>query len=56
MLDGKPVRRISAFLVEGQQDDSPRTAACKLGIAFIGSYLLGMGFTFDDGQNKRACG
>jgi hypothetical protein len=48
MLDGRPVCRISAFLVEGDLDTSPAPLAANAGDAFIGSYVLGMGFTFDD--------
>jgi hypothetical protein len=47
-LDGKPVARISAFLREGDVDETPAVLAENAGIAFIGSYILGMGFTFDD--------
>jgi hypothetical protein len=48
ILDGRPVRRISAYLVEGELDTSPALLTANSGKAFIGSYLLGMGFTFDD--------
>ena len=48
VLDGREVRRISAYLVEGDLDTSPAALAANSGKAFIGSYLLGMGFTFDD--------
>jgi hypothetical protein len=48
MLDGHLVRRISAYLVEGDLDESPAPLVANAGKAFIGSYLLGMGFTFDD--------
>ena len=44
ILDGKPVRRISAFLVEGQLDATPSPLRANADIAFVGSYLLGMGF------------
>ncbi|NBC34024.1 MAG: N-6 DNA methylase [Alphaproteobacteria bacterium] len=47
-LDGRPVSRVSAFLVEGDRDDAPAPLAANQGKAFIGSYVLGMGFTFDD--------
>ncbi|WP_395711482.1 hypothetical protein [Reyranella sp.] len=47
-LDGKPVQRISAYLVEGDLDDLPKPLSEHSGEAFIGSYALGMGFTFDD--------
>jgi hypothetical protein len=54
VLDGKPVERISAFLVEGDQDATPATLRANAGIAFQGSILLGMGFTFDDETNEPA--
>lgn len=47
-LDGRCVSRISAFVVEGDQDDNPSLLAENDGKSFTGSYLLGMGFTFDD--------
>lgn len=48
VIDGKPVSRISAYLVDNDQDDSPARLVANEGKAFIGSYVLGMGFTFDD--------
>ncbi len=48
MLDGRPARRISAYLVEGDLDTSPAPLVANTGKAFIGNYLLGLGFTFDD--------
>jgi len=48
LLDGKHVARISAFLMEGDADESPKPLLANAGKAFIGSYVLGMGFTFDD--------
>ncbi|NQW51159.1 MAG: N-6 DNA methylase, partial [Rhodospirillales bacterium] len=48
VLDTRPVRRISAYLVEGDLDTSPVGLAANSGKAFEGSKLLGMGFTFDD--------
>jgi hypothetical protein len=47
-LDGREVPRISAFLIEGTRDESPKPLDRSRGIGFVGSYLLGMGFTFDD--------
>jgi len=47
-LDGRKVRRISAYLVEGDLDVSPEPLAANSGKAFQGSIVLGMGFTFDD--------
>jgi hypothetical protein len=48
VLDGRQVRRISAYLVEGDLDTSPAPLAANSGKAFQGSIVLGMGFTFDD--------
>lgn len=48
VLDTKAVRRISAYLVQGDLDTSPVGLAANSGKAFVGSYVLGMGFTFDD--------
>ncbi|MDR9807951.1 Eco57I restriction-modification methylase domain-containing protein [Rhizobium hidalgonense] len=48
LLDNRQVGRISAYLVAGKFDDSPARLHANAGKAFIGSYLLGMGFTFDD--------
>jgi hypothetical protein len=48
VLDGRPARRISAYLVEGDLDESPAPLATNAGKAFQGAILLGPGFTFDD--------
>jgi hypothetical protein len=48
ILDGCQVRRISAYLVEGDLDDAPAPLAANVGKAFQGSIVLGLGFTFDD--------
>jgi hypothetical protein len=48
VLDSRPVRRVSAYLVEGELDDSPGALVANSAKAFIGSQVLGMGFTFDD--------
>lgn len=48
VLDMRPVRRISAYLVEGDLDTSPIALAANSGKAFQGSIVLGKGFTFDD--------
>lgn len=48
LIDGRPANRISAFLVNGINDDSPMALAANEGKAFQGSIVLGMGFTFDD--------
>lgn len=48
VLDTRPVRRISAYLVEGDLDTSPMALAVNSSKSFQGSITLGMGFTFDD--------
>lgn len=52
-LAGRPVRRISASFVEGNLDDEPARLSANFGKAFSGSYVLGMGFTFDDELAER---
>jgi hypothetical protein len=47
-LDNKPVEQITAFLVPNGPDEDPATLVANAGRSFIGSYVLGMGFTFDD--------
>ena len=47
-LDGRPVSRISAFVREGDFDDTPAVLEENEAKSFVGSYILGMGFTFDD--------
>ncbi|NKB58547.1 MAG: N-6 DNA methylase [Alphaproteobacteria bacterium] len=47
-LDGGPVSRVSAYLVENDLDDDPAQQVANAGQAFQGSIVLGMGFTFDD--------
>jgi hypothetical protein len=48
VLNGRNVERISAYLVAGNFDATPAPLSENEGKAFIGSYLLGMGFTFDN--------
>lgn len=48
VLDDRPARRISAYLVEGELDGSPAKLLANAGQSFQGSILLGLGFTFDD--------
>lgn len=51
-LDGRPVDRITAFLSDRGGDDDPARLEANAGLSFIGSYVLGMGFTFDDTDRK----
>jgi hypothetical protein len=48
VLDGREVARISAFLFHQGGDEDPQVLVANGGRSFIGSYVLGMGFTFDD--------
>ncbi len=48
VLDGRQVHRISAYLVEGNLDHAPARLTVNARKAFVGSYVLGMGFTFDN--------
>ncbi|HEY0236576.1 MAG TPA: DNA methyltransferase, partial [Afipia sp.] len=48
VLDNRQVRRISAYLVEGDLDTSPSPLVANSGKAFQGSIVLGAGFIFDD--------
>jgi Eco57I restriction-modification methylase/MmeI, target recognition domain len=53
VLDGSEVQRICAYLVEGDLDTSPAPIAANAQRAFIGSYILGAGFTFDDDEAAK---
>ena len=53
ILNRRRVRRISAYLVEGDLNTSPGSLAANSRKAFIGSYLRGKGFIFDD-NNRSA--
>ncbi|WP_109793988.1 Eco57I restriction-modification methylase domain-containing protein [Minwuia thermotolerans] len=47
-IDNLISQRISAFLVDNEHDKSPTSLKNNENMAFIGHYILGMGFTFDD--------
>jgi hypothetical protein len=47
-LDDRNVVRISAFLFHDGGHDNPVTLEQNKGISFIGSFVLGIGFVFDD--------
>ena len=51
-LDGEPVERITAFLFHRGGHADPARLAENAGKSFVGSYVLGMGFTFDDTDKK----
>ena len=48
VLDGQAVRRISAYLVEGDLDTTPARLTRNAGKAFEGTKVYGAGFTFDN--------
>jgi hypothetical protein len=47
-LDGKSVERITAYLFHVGGNDDPIQLRANADRSFAGSFLLGMGFTFDD--------
>ena len=51
-LDGVPVDRITAFLFHRGGHADPARLAANAGKSFVGSAVLGMGFTFDDTDRK----
>ena len=51
-LDGKPVEKITAFLFHRGGNNDPARLKANEGKSFVGSYVLGMGFTFDDTDRK----
>ncbi|MEH2400632.1 MAG: DNA methyltransferase [Nostoc sp.] len=48
LLDGREVNLISAFLFKSGGNKNPAVLLANADKSFIGSYVLGMGFTFDD--------
>ena len=52
VLDGETVDRITAFLFHRGGHADPVRLAANAGKSFVGSYVLGMGFTFDDTDKK----
>jgi hypothetical protein len=51
-LDGQPTKLITAFLFPSGGNDDPERLHANAGKSFVGSYVLGMGFTFDDTDKK----
>lgn len=47
-IDGRPVPQITAFLFDKGGHEDPKQLTANAGKSFVGSYVLGMGFTFDD--------
>ena len=48
LLDDKKVQTITAFLFHRGGHDDPARFTANAGKSFVGNYVLGMGFTFDD--------
>jgi len=51
-LDRRSVETITAFLFHAGGHDDPSQLIANAGKSFVGSYVLGMGFTFDDTDKK----
>ncbi len=49
-LNGKEVDRVSAYLLGTGCDNDPPHLHANAGRAFVGSYILGAGFIFEDGN------
>ncbi len=54
LLDGQPVGRVSAFLMDLDFDTDPVPLLGSHGIAFLGSKTQGIGFIFDDTNEECA--
>ena len=52
VLDGAEVENITAFLFHTGGHADPVRLEANAGKSFVGSYVLGMGFTFDDTDKK----
>jgi hypothetical protein len=51
-LDGRSISIITAYLFHAGGNENPAVLVSNGGKSFIGSYPLGMGFTFDDSNTK----
>ncbi|WP_437878393.1 Eco57I restriction-modification methylase domain-containing protein [Sorangium sp. So ce513] len=51
-LDGRRVDRITAFLFHAGGHESPVMLKANRGISVIGSFVLGIGFVFEDGNSE----
>jgi hypothetical protein len=54
LLDDRNVSKITAYLFHAGGHEDPAQLKANEGKSFIGSYVLGMGFTFDDTDTKGA--
>ena len=48
LLDGRVVPTITAYLFHAGSHNDPEALLANAGKSFVGSFVLGMGFTFDD--------
>ncbi len=48
-LDGRSVPFVSAFLFHNRSSENPAQLSANRGRSFVGAYVLGAGFSFDDG-------
>jgi hypothetical protein len=51
-LDNRPVKLITAYLLDKGHDDAPKKLSQNDGIAFTGGYPYGAGFIFDDNDES----
>jgi len=51
-IDGQEVPQITAFLFHAGGHDNPSVLEANSNMSFIGTFVLGMGFTFDDTDTK----
>lgn len=51
-LNGDQVENITAFLFHAGSSEDPKVLKANRKKSFVGSYILGMGFTFDDHDTK----
>ncbi|HTR27411.1 MAG TPA: DNA methyltransferase [Terriglobales bacterium] len=54
ILNGRRVERITAYLFHAGGSEDPMHIRANEGKSFVGSYVLGMGFTFDDHSRGSA--
>ena len=52
-LDGNEAATVTAFLFHDGDHDDPERLIANAEKSFVGSYVLGMGFTFDDLRNQE---
>ncbi|MGA2851843.1 MAG: DNA methyltransferase [Terracidiphilus sp.] len=52
LLDGRNADRITAYLFHAGVNEDPARLGTNMDKCFVGSYVLGMGFTFDDTDSK----